>query len=594
EEFGGPARLVTSFVLETLHSVVLAPVMMMYHTRFVASILGGRNVPWEAQDRDGRDLSWAGAWSSTGWMTVLGIGWAALTLYHSFVFFLWLSPIFVGLILAVPVVRFTSRSRWGRWARERGLFLVPSEVHPHNVLEECARALEGTQRRVEESHHPVRGEPMMTTPDGPERVERALFELQRGRPVLVAGSEEPEDRLLAAVEPMGPDSLSFLREHGSPGSLRLVVTHHRVRAMGLRPSMNGGPSGPARSEPPGSDGASSEAAREWSLGLSGNGSTPGPERILHLSSALDAGLVPPHDLRPASEPEAAGLALLRLGRMLPAVVGTPVAAGSREPLRRMVDDGCLLRIAPSEIRSLTRASRLDVVPVSDSRIPIASTESARFLLFRERPGLQEHLAVVIGERDTWPDPLPVRLHSACLTGDLFGSLRCDCGEQLRRSLELFSRRGGGVLLYLSQEGRSIGLANKLRAYALQQDGLDTVDANRALGFDHDERRYEVAVGMLTHLGIERVELLTNNPEKMKALEAGGISVVERIPLHGTLNEHNLPYVSAKVHRAGHWLDEMLGSRLSDRPDGRSGGPRRSRRDARRTVDAGEGAGGRDE
>ena len=150
----------------------------------------------------------------------------------------------------------------------------------------------------------------------------------------------------------------------------------------------------------------------------------------------------------------------------------------------------------------------------------------------------------------------MRLHSACLTGDLFGSLRCDGGEQLRGSLRYFVSSGGGVLLYLQQEGRGIGLGNKLQAYALQQDGLDTVDAERALGFGADERRYDAAVGMLNHLGIERVRILTNNPEKVRALEEGGSRVLGREPLHGTLNRHNLPYVRAKVQRASHWLGDM--------------------------------------
>ena len=153
--------------------------------------------------------------------------------------------------------------------------------------------------------------------------------------------------------------------------------------------------------------------------------------------------------------------------------------------------------------------------------------------------------------------MPVRLHSACLTGDLFGSLRCDCGEQLRGSLRVFAASGGGVLLYLAQEGRGIGLGNKLRAYLLQQEGLDTVDADGTLGFGADERRYHAGIEILKHLGIERVQLLTNNPEKVRALREGGIHVIDRQPLFGTLNRHNLLYVTAKVHRAGHWLGEML-------------------------------------
>lgn len=358
-----------------------------------------------------------------------------------------------------------------------------------------------------------------------------------------------EARLLGAVESLGAETLSRLQKHGSAEPLRLVVTHHRARAMGLLPS-------------------SSDEAPDpcWSLRLSANGSTPDAAGILHLSTGIDPEVRPPVDLRPASLVERWTLELLRRGRMLPALVSARVNDSDEDDgTGTATDQGRLLRIGADEIRALTEDSRASVVPVSDSRVPLEGAEDARFFVFRERPGLQEHLAVVIGERDDWPDPLPVRLHSACLTGDLFGSLRCDCGEQLRRSLEYFSDGGGGVLLYLSQEGRSIGLANKLRAYALQQHGLDTVDANRALGFEDDERRYEVAVGMLDHLGIRRVKLLTNNPEKMRALEAGGIEVADRVPLHGTLNRHNLPYVSAKVHRAGHWLDEMLGSRLSEGP-----------------------------
>ena len=167
------------------------------------------------------------------------------------------------------------------------------------------------------------------------------------------------------------------------------------------------------------------------------------------------------------------------------------------------------------------------------------------------------MAVLVGDRRRWPDPVPVRIHSACLTGDLFGSLRCDCGEQLRGSLRVFTASGGGVLLYLAQEGRAIGLGNKLRAYTLQQQGLDTIDADCTLGFGADERLYDAAVEMLRHLEVDRVRLLTNNPEKVRALRDGGIEVVEREALYGTLNRHNLSYVKAKASRAGHWLGDLL-------------------------------------
>jgi GTP cyclohydrolase II len=151
----------------------------------------------------------------------------------------------------------------------------------------------------------------------------------------------------------------------------------------------------------------------------------------------------------------------------------------------------------------------------------------------------------------------VRLHSACLTGDLFGSLRCDCGEQLRASVERIAADGGGVLLYLAQEGRGIGLANKLRAYELQDGGADTVEADASLGFADDERRFDVAVQMLLDLGLRRIRLLTNNPAKIAAIEAGGIEIADREELYGALNEHNERYLRAKADRSGHLLGEWL-------------------------------------
>jgi GTP cyclohydrolase II len=153
------------------------------------------------------------------------------------------------------------------------------------------------------------------------------------------------------------------------------------------------------------------------------------------------------------------------------------------------------------------------------------------------------------------------MHSSCLTGDLLGSLRCDCGDQLRRAVQQLSGEGGGVLLYLSQEGRGIGLASKLRAYRLQDAGLDTLDANNHLGFEADERSFDMAAQMLRAIGVPRIRLLTSNPWKVKALRAAGIDVVAQEPLHGRVNRHNARYIQVKQERAGHLprdLSEALG------------------------------------
>ena len=173
----------------------------------------------------------------------------------------------------------------------------------------------------------------------------------------------------------------------------------------------------------------------------------------------------------------------------------------------------------------------------------------QIVAFRASDDGQEHVALVIGAFGGKP-PL-VRLHSECLTGDVFGSLKCDCGPQLKEALRIIGENGGGVLLYLRQEGRGIGLVNKIRAYSLQDRGLDTVDANLRLGFADDERDFGHAAAMLCAIGIDKVRLLTNNPRKVNGLEAAGIQVTERVPHHMAANPHNADYLETKRRRSGH-------------------------------------------
>ncbi|MES2120037.1 MAG: GTP cyclohydrolase II [Pseudomonadota bacterium] len=187
--------------------------------------------------------------------------------------------------------------------------------------------------------------------------------------------------------------------------------------------------------------------------------------------------------------------------------------------------------------------------VARAKLPLENMPDTQIVAFRASDDGREHVALVVGAFGGQP-PL-VRLHSECLTGDVFGSLKCDCGPQLREALRIIGEAGGGVLLYLRQEGRGIGLANKLRAYALQDRGLDTVDANRRLGFADDERGYGHAAAMLRALGIDRIRLLTNNPGKLAALEAAGIEVAERVAHHMPANPHNADYLAAKRDRSGH-------------------------------------------
>lgn len=187
--------------------------------------------------------------------------------------------------------------------------------------------------------------------------------------------------------------------------------------------------------------------------------------------------------------------------------------------------------------------------VARARLPLENMPDTQIIAFRAEDDGEEHVALLIGAFGGKP-PL-VRLHSECLTGDVFGSLKCDCGPQLKEALRIIGDEGGGVLLYLRQEGRGIGLANKLRAYALQDRGLDTVDANLRLGFPDDRRDYGHAASMLRALGIEQVRLLTNNPAKVSGLQAAGIEVVERVAHHMPTNPHNADYIAAKRTKSGH-------------------------------------------
>jgi GTP cyclohydrolase II len=244
-----------------------------------------------------------------------------------------------------------------------------------------------------------------------------------------------------------------------------------------------------------------------------------------------------------------------VGPLQPAQCESPEAAEAALVLARsagllpalwLVRAEAAIAVPASDLSSAAETS--DVEVIARAKLPLEDNPETQIVAFRASDG-QEHVALVVGSFGGKP-PL-VRLHSECLTGDVFGSLKCDCGPQLREALRIIAREGGGVLLYLRQEGRGIGLANKLRAYALQDRGLDTVDANARLGFADDERDYGHAAAMLRALGIGAVRLLTNNPKKVEGLEAAGIEVTERVPHHMPANPHNADYLATKRKKSGH-------------------------------------------
>ncbi len=362
-----------------------------------------------------------------------------------------------------------------------------------------------------------------------ETVERAIAELRRGAAVVVTAADSSgqiEAVLVRAAETVDTWPLPFFT-HAGVGPLSLVVTGRRASILGL-------------SEP---------TVRAVKL-TSTQAFTPEHIRSLIDPQMEDARIPPPGITAIAAPPHSAmdaAVRLTKIARLLPAAVIAPLmvevpAEWARTTARFTVTAGA--------IENYDRAHADDLRPTSEAHVPLAGSKDTRIISFRPSDGGAEHLAIVVGKPDA-QHPVLVRLHSECFTGDLLQSFRCDCGDQLRGAIDVLARENGGVLLYLAQEGRGIGLVNKLRAYTLQDRGFDTVDANEQLGFDDDERVYLPAVRMLRHLGFTRVRLLTNNPAKVGALARHGIDVVERVAHTFPSNEHNWHYLQTKAKRSGH-------------------------------------------
>jgi len=374
-----------------------------------------------------------------------------------------------------------------------------------------------TLQAVPRASEPPQGDPSLVA------VDRALAELRRGRGIVMQEAAGRAWRLVAPLETAEEPLVAYLL--GQAGAA-LVVTGERAAQLRV----------PCESDEllllnlP----ASLTATQMLELG-----------RHWEADAWRDALGGSPH----ASCADALAAAAVRLAKsaqLLPALLVSGVTTGA-VPAN-------VLAVRVDQVERHAHPVDEDLVRVSEARVPLREDQSSRLVLFRDRRDATEHVAVIVGN----PDPaalVPVRAHSSCFTGDLLGSLRCDCGEQLQTAVKRLHDEGGGVLLYLAQEGRGIGLANKLRAYKLQDQGLDTVDADRHLGFSADERSYAIAAAMLKSLGFTRIRLLTNNPYKVRELRARGIDVEEIESLLAPPNAYNERYLRTKRDRAGHLIPD---------------------------------------
>jgi 3,4-dihydroxy 2-butanone 4-phosphate synthase/GTP cyclohydrolase II len=396
-------------------------------------------------------------------------------------------------------------------------------------------------------------------------IDEAINEIVNGNMVILVDDEDRENEgdLCLAAEMVTPEAINFMARHGR-GLICLSLTPERVEELQL-PMMtddNTSPFGTAFT-------VSIEAKRGVTTGISA------ADRAKTIKTAIDPktqpqdlsrpGHVFPLRARPGGVLQRAGqtegsVDLAKLAHLFPAGVICEI----------MSDDGTMARVP--ELIEFSKKHRLKIVTIKDlikyrmrtelfvkkvATATLPTTYGGEFIAIAYANDIDNniHLALVKGEIDP-EDEVLVRVHSQCLTGDVLGSVRCDCGEQLHKAMKMIEKEGKGVILYMKQEGRGIGLMNKLKAYELQDNGLDTVEANIKLGFKPDLRDYGIGAQILVDLGVRKMRLMTNNPKKIVGLEGYGLRVVERVPMEMKPHERNIIYLKTKKKKLGHLLDNV--------------------------------------
>lgn len=393
-----------------------------------------------------------------------------------------------------------------------------------------------------------------------DSIESAIEDIKNGKLVIVVDDEDRENEgdFVTAARNVTPEVVNFMSKHGR-GLICVPLLEERCDELGLDLMVN-------------NNTALHETAFTVSVDLLGHGCTTGisaHDRSKTIQALIDSSTTPEDLGRPGHifPLRAKKGGVLRRAGHTEAAVDLARLAGF-EPAGVLVeimnDDGSMARL--SELKEIAKKFDFKIVSIKDLiefRIKRDSlieeivrvdmpTQYGHFKLiaFQEKNSTNEHLALVKG---SWqPDePVLVRVHSSCFTGDILGSLRCDCGEQLHQAMQMVEEEGTGIILYMNQEGRGIGLLNKLKAYRLQEEGMDTVEANLHLGFQTDQRDYGVGAQILRHLGITKLKLITNNPKKRVGLIGYGLEIVDNIPIRVHPNPHNEKYLQTKRDKLGH-------------------------------------------